>query len=100
MTRNYIGEKLKGKLHIFVGADDTFYLDGAVYEVQDFAWNQQLIPLYLLKFKLAHNNGEFFTHCFSGIDYWEDGSVQPNSITRLTYHATYFTKINEYWSKL
>ena len=29
-----IGEDLKGKIHLFVGTDDTFYLDGAAHSLQ------------------------------------------------------------------
>ena len=29
-----LGEKLRGKLHIFAGADDTFFLDNAVMDAQ------------------------------------------------------------------
>jgi hypothetical protein len=31
---NTIGPDLKGKIHLFVGTDDTFYLDGAAHSLQ------------------------------------------------------------------
>lgn len=31
---NIIGSDLKGKIHLFVGTDDTFYLDGAAHSLQ------------------------------------------------------------------
>jgi hypothetical protein len=31
---NTIGLDLKGKIHLFVGTDDTFYLDGAAHSLQ------------------------------------------------------------------
>lgn len=31
---NTIGPDLKGKIHVFVGTDDTFYLDGAAHSLQ------------------------------------------------------------------
>ena len=39
MKKNWeygLGEKLKGKLHVFAGADDTFFLSNAVMDAQDF----------------------------------------------------------------
>jgi hypothetical protein len=29
-----IGEDLKGKIHLFVGTEDTFYLDGAAHSLE------------------------------------------------------------------
>lgn len=34
-----LGPKLQGKLHIFVGGSDTFYLTNAVMDMQDFLVN-------------------------------------------------------------
>jgi S-formylglutathione hydrolase FrmB len=36
LTKNWdtIGQDLKGKIHLFVGTDDTFYLDGAAHSLQ------------------------------------------------------------------
>ena len=31
-----LGPKLQGKLHIFAGADDTFFLTNAVMDMEDF----------------------------------------------------------------
>ena len=35
-TAKGLGKKLQGKLHIFVGQSDTYYLNDAVYYMQDF----------------------------------------------------------------
>ena len=31
-----LGPKLRGKLHMYVGSDDTYFLNNAVYLMEDF----------------------------------------------------------------
>src|SRR6202020_721326 len=33
---NTAGPKLQGKLHLYVGSDDTYFLNDAVYRMEDF----------------------------------------------------------------
>lgn len=76
-----LGEKLKGKMHIYVGEMDSYYLNDAVYVAED-----------VLK-KLS-NPG-----CDCQIDYgrraehcWNGDHSQPNYISRLRYHQMYIRK--------
>jgi hypothetical protein len=76
-----LGEKLKGKIHIYVGEMDSYYLNDAVYSAED-----------MLK-KLS-NPG-----CDCQIDYghraehcWNGDHAHPNYISRLRYHQMYIRK--------
>lgn len=76
-----IGDKLKGKIHIYVGDMDSYYLNNAVYSAED-----------VLK-KLQNPNcscqvdyGDRAEHC------WNGDHSQPNYISRLRYHQMYITK--------
>jgi hypothetical protein len=76
-----IGNSLKGKIHIYVGDMDTYYLNDAVYTAED-----------MLK-KLANPNcncevdyGDRAEHC------WNGDHTQPNYISRLRYHQMYIRK--------
>ena len=75
------GEKLKGKIHIYVGDMDTYYLNNAVYSAED-----------MLK-KLENPNcgcevdyGDRAEHC------WNGDHTQPNYISRLRYHRMFIPK--------
>jgi hypothetical protein len=79
-----LGPKLEGKIHIFCGDMDTYYLNNAVYLAEDF----------LKSTKNPHYNGEVkygdrFEHCWNG-----DPTV-PNYISRLRYNTMYVPKIME-----
>jgi hypothetical protein len=76
-----IGSSLKGKIHIYVGDMDTYYLNDAVYTAED-----------MLK-KLSNPNcscevdyGDRAEHC------WNGDHTQPNYISRLRYHQMYIKK--------
>jgi hypothetical protein len=76
-----IGDKLKGKIHIYVGTMDTYYLNDAVYDAED-----------VLK-KLGNpacgcqvDYGDRAEHC------WNGDHAQPNYISRLRYHQMYIRK--------
>lgn len=76
-----IGEKLKGKIHIYVGEMDNYFLDNAVYSAED-----------ALK-KLQH------PECNCEIDYgpraehcWNGDHTQPNYISRLRYHQMFIPR--------
>jgi len=76
-----IGNSLKGKIHIYVGEADTYYLNDAVYDAED-----------VLK-KLDNPN------CNCVVDYgaraehcWNGDHTQPNYISRLRYHQMFIKK--------
>ena len=77
-----IGPKLAGKLHIYVGEADNYFLNDAVYLVEDF----------LKTTKNPHYNGEVdyeprAEHC------WNGDHTRPNALSRLRYHQFYAPKI-------
>jgi len=77
-----IGPKLAGKLHIYVGEADNYFLNDAVYLVEDF----------LKATKNPHYDGEVdyeprAEHC------WNGDHTRPNAISRLRYHQFYAPKI-------
>lgn len=77
-----LGPKLEGKLHIYVGEADNYFLNNAVYLVEDF----------LKTTKNPHYNGEVdyeprAEHC------WNGDHTRPNAISRLRYHQFYAPKI-------
>ena len=79
-----LGPKLEGKLHIYVGEADNYFLNNAVYLVEDF----------LKTTKNPYYNGEVdyeprAEHC------WNGDHTRPNAISRLRYHQFYAPKIVE-----
>jgi hypothetical protein len=77
-----LGPKLEGKLHIYVGEGDNYYLNNAVYLVDDFLKNT----------KNPYYGGEVdyeprAEHC------WNGDHTLPNAISRLRYHQFYAPKI-------
>ena len=79
-----LGPKLEGKLHIYVGEADNYYLNNAVYLVEDF----------LKTTKNPHYGGVVdyeprAEHC------WNGDHTRPNALSRLRYHQFYAPKIVE-----
>ena len=79
-----IGPKLEGKLHIYVGEADNYFLNNAVYLVEEF----------LKTTKNPHYNGVVdygprAEHC------WNGDHTRPNATSRLRYHQFYAPKIVE-----
>ncbi|WP_250631707.1 hypothetical protein [Rhodoflexus caldus] len=77
-----LGPKLEGKIHIYCGDMDNFYLNNAVYLMEEF----------LEKTKTPYYNGEVkygdrAEHCWNG-----DPNL-PNYITRLRYNTMYVQKM-------
>jgi len=77
-----LGPKLEGKFHIYVGEADNYFLNNAVYLVEDF----------LKATKNPHYAGEVdyeprAEHC------WNGDHTRPNAISRLRYHQFYAPKI-------
>lgn len=83
-----IGHKLRGKIHIYVGDMDNYYLNNAVYLMEE--------ALKRLKDPPAEATvayGDRFEHCWNG-----DPNL-PNAISRLRYHTMYLPRILERMEK-
>ena len=73
-----LGPKLVGKLHIYCGTMDNYYLNNAVY----------LAEKFLKSTKSPHYDGVVdygarAEHC------WNGDQQRPNAISRLRYHQMY-----------
>jgi len=79
-----LGPKLEGKLHIYVGEADNYYLNNAVYLVEDF-----------LKSTSNPNYGGEVDYEPRAEHCWNGDHTQPNAISRLRYHQFYAPKIVE-----
>jgi hypothetical protein len=79
-----LGPKLQGKLHIYVGTADTYYLTDAVYYLQDFL-EKTTNPPYDGEIKY----GDRAEHC------WNGDPALPNYLSRLHYNTMYLPKILE-----
>ncbi len=77
-----IGEKLKGKLHIYCGDMDSYYLNNAVYLMEDFL-EKTSNPYYGGKV----DYGDRAEHC------WNGDHDNPNAISRLRYNTFYLPTI-------
>jgi hypothetical protein len=76
-----IGEKLNGKIHIYVGDMDSYYLNNAVYSAED-----MLKKLNNPVCNCEVDYGDRAEHC------WNGDHTQPNYISRLRYHRMYIPK--------
>ena len=79
-----IGKELEGKINIYVGDMDNYYLNNAVYLMEDFL-EKTKDPYYGGEVKY----GDRAEHC------WNGDPTQPNAISRLRYHQMYAPKIVE-----
>ena len=79
-----LGENLKGKIHIYCGDMDNYYLNNAVYLMEDFLENTSE-PYY--DGEILY--GDRAEHC------WNGDPEQPNAISRLRYNSMYVPKIME-----
>lgn len=73
-----LGEKLRGKIHLYVGELDNYYLESAVYLAQEFlesARNPQ--------FEGVIDYGRRAEHC------WNGDHTRPNAESRLRYHQMF-----------
>jgi hypothetical protein len=76
-----IGNKLKGKIHIYVGDMDTYYLNNAVYTAED-----MLKKLSNPECNCQVDYGDRAEHC------WNGDHTQPNYISRLRYHQMFIKR--------
>jgi hypothetical protein len=77
-----LGRKLQGKIHLYVGDMDNYYLNNAVYLVEEF----------LKSTRDPHYDGEVAygdraEHC------WNGDPTQPNAYSRLRYHQMFAPRI-------
>jgi hypothetical protein len=77
-----LGSKLEGKVRIYCGDMDNYYLNNAVYLTENFL-EQTQNPYY--NGEVAY--GDRAEHCWNG-----DPSL-PNYITRLRYNTMYLDEI-------
>jgi hypothetical protein len=77
-----LGPELAGKIHIYVGADDTYFLNDAVYKMEDFL-NTTKNPAYGGEVTY----GPRAEHC------WNGDPTLPNAYSRLHYDTQYLPKI-------
>ena len=76
-----IGEQLKGKIHLYVGDMDNYYLNNAVYTAED-----MLKQLKNPSCNCVIDYGDRAEHC------WNGDHTQPNYISRLRYHQMFINK--------
>ena len=79
-----LGPKLQGKIHIYVGEADNYFLNDAVYLMDDFL-NRTSDPFYAGEV----DYGPRAEHC------WNGDHTRPNAISRLRYHQMFAPKIVE-----
>lgn len=91
-----LGAKLSGKLHVFVGASDTFFLTNAVMDLQDWATNATLDPPFGGEIVIGAHDGRGYEHCFNG--FLPDGTIAPNAITRELYVTKFVPRMAERWA--
>ena len=78
-----LGPKLQGKLHLYVGDMDNYYLNNAVYLTEEFL--RRADPPY----EGVVEYGDRAEHC------WNGDHEQPNAISRLRYNTMYVPRILE-----
>jgi len=76
-----IGNKLKGKVRLYCGDMDNYYLNNAVYLTEDFL-KSTTDPYY----DGEVDYGDRAEHC------WNGDQTQPNAISRLRYHRMFIPK--------
>ena len=76
-----LGPKLRGKIHLYCGTMDNYFLDGAVRLTEDFL--KQATP----PFDGVVDYGEGQEHC------WNGDHARSNAVSRLRYHLMYVDMI-------
>ncbi len=79
-----LGKKLEGKLHLYVGDMDNYYLNNAVYLAEQFLESTKN-PYY--NGEVAY--GDRAEHC------WNGDPTRENAYSRLRYHQMYIPKAVE-----
>jgi hypothetical protein len=83
-----IGPKLQGKIHLYVGSDDTYFLNDAVYLMEDFL-KKTGTPGYGVPYEGEVRYGPRAEHC------WNGDPDKPNWYSRLHYNQMYVPQILE-----
>jgi hypothetical protein len=83
-----LGPKLQGKIHIYVGDMDNYYLNNAVYLIEEFL-KGTTNPHY----EGLIDYGDRFEHC------WNGDHDRPNAISRLRYHQMFIPRAVERFLK-
>ncbi len=83
---NSIGPELAGKIHLYVGYDDTYMLNNAVYLMEDFLKTTGT-PGHGVAYGGEVTYGPKAEHC------WNGDPTRPNWYTRLHYNQMYLPKI-------
>jgi hypothetical protein len=73
-----LGERLRGKVHLYVGDLDNYYLESAVYLAQEFLESTRNPA-----FEGVIDYGRRAEHC------WNGDHTRPNSESRLRYHQMF-----------
>ena len=76
-----IGQKLQGKIHVYVGDMDNYYLNNAVYTAED-----MMKKLQNPSCNCEVDYGDRAEHC------WNGDHTQPNYISRLRYNRMFIPK--------
>lgn len=79
-----LGPKLQGKIHLYCGDMDNYYLNNAVYLVENFL-KSTTSPHY----DGQVDYGDRAEHC------WNGDHTRPNAISRLRYHQMFVPKAIE-----
>lgn len=79
-----LGPKLVGKLHVYVGDMDNYYLNNAVYLLEEFL-EGTTSPAY----EGEVDYGDRAEHC------WNGDQTRPNALSRLRYNQMYVDRIVE-----
>ncbi|HQQ77936.1 MAG TPA: hypothetical protein PLB01_11325 [Thermoanaerobaculia bacterium] len=79
-----LGKKLEGKLHIFVGEADNYFLNNAVVLAEE-----------VLKSVKNPPSGAFVDYEPRAEHCWNGDHTRPNAISRLRYHQFFLPKIVE-----
>jgi hypothetical protein len=81
-----LGPKLQGKLHLYVGSEDTYFLNDAVYLMEDFL-KQTGTPGHGVPYEGEVRYGPRAEHC------WNGDPEKPNWYSRLHYNQMYVPQI-------
>ncbi len=81
-----LGPKLQGKLHLYVGSDDTYFLNDAVYLMEDFLKTTGT-PGHGVPYDGEVKYGPRAEHC------WNGDPTLPNAYSRLHYNTMYVPQI-------
>jgi hypothetical protein len=81
-----LGPKLQGKIHLYVGEADTYFLNDAVYLMEDFLKTTGT-PGHGVAYDGEVKYGPRAEHC------WNGDPTLPNAYSRLHYNTMYLPKI-------